>query len=1358
MRRKLTNSIFFGLVLALILVGAAEAFDLNDPDIVAYWPFDEGSGTIATDQSQNSHDGTLNGGVTWVDGVYGKALQFNGSDAYVATGQSFLNNLDGFTLAGWVSASNIGSYTGLFGQNDLIEFGFTTENGGQLGVHMSGNGWQYFGANYAFPYPSWHHLALAGDASRVVIYIDGQEAASDEGGMVSGSSGFTFNIGAYVFGESAQPLLGEIDDVSVFSRALTQEEIQILMLGFAGYPYASSPSPDDGALYADTWASLSWKAGDSAVSHNVYMGDNFDEVNEGTGDTFIGNVPENNMMDPYIIVGITGYPLPEGLAPGTTYYWRVDEVNDADPNSPWKGDVWSFWFPSKKAYDPNPTDGTVFIDPSVTLTWTAGFRAGPQHVYFGDNAADVEAGAGGTYKGLVTSTSYVPGALELDKTYYWRVGSTGGVYGDITGDVWSFTTTIPGLGTVVSERWEDIDTTDLDTLKQNFKYPNNPDVTEVLTQFSTTPNLDQYGGRIHGWVYVPGTGDYTFWLCSDNEGELWLSTDDDAANVKLIAQETDWLPAYTWRTGEEQSNPIPLQGGEKYYIMALWKEADGGDHCQVAWRGPGVPTITIIPGSNLSPYEPLNAYGARPSNRAVGVTQTPVLEWRPGIQAASHEVYFGTDEDAVKNATTASPEHKSTKDLGDESYDPGKLDWESTFYWRIDEVNNLNPDSPWVGSVWSFTTADYAIVDDIEDYDAEDQIWWNWLDGLGYIDAGGLVHAGNGSGSEVGDPATSSFTEETIVHGGSQSMPYWYNNSGSTGKFNYSEAKLTLTNTRNWTEGGVKALSLWFQGRPASAGSFVESPPGAYTMTGSGTDITGPSDEFHYAYKMLNGPGTIVARVESVENTNDWAKAGVMIRETLDAGSAHAMSFVTPANGAVFEYRPGVDQDNVGNAGQVAGVTAPYWVKLERDIAQNFTAFASTNGSTWEPLGIPSSIQMAANVYIGLALTSHSASATCEAVFSNVTITGQVSGAWMNQDIGIQSNAAEPMYVAIANSAGAPAVVYHDDPDAAQIDTWTEWNVDLKEFHDKGINLADVNSIAIGFGDRNNPQAGGAGKMYFDDFRLYRPRYIPGMGTPVEADFNSDGIVDNPDLEIMCSNWLDAPVAPNPANLVARYEFENNVLDSAGTNHGTANGFPSYAAGIDGQAISLDGVDDYVSVAGVGISGAAPRTIAGWARADVTEMGDWTNVFGFTGPSENGGHFDIQYVGDTDSSTHGYYGIHMHGDEYDIIPVDLDWHHLAATYDGTTTYYYGDGGPMGSATYTIDTPGAVHIGKREDNTNFFPGSVDDVRIYDYALSSSEIFSLAGGSPLDLNGDMKINFKDYAMLVDQWLEEQLWPEW
>jgi len=285
-----------------------------------------------------------------------------------------------------------------------------------------------------------------------------------------------------------------------------------------------------------------------------------------------------------------------------------------------------------------------------------------------------------------------------------------------------------------------------------------------------------------------------------------------------------------------------------------------------------------------------------PANGVVDLKQTQIITWSPSVFAASHEVYFGSDEDAVKNADTGSPEYKGTRALGSESYDPGILEWDTTYYWRIDEANNTNPDSPWTGILWSFTTANFLIVDDFEDYDVgNNEIWWSWIDGLGYASHPTLLpHPGNGTGSMVGDETTGSYMEETIVHGGGKSMPVFYDNN-QQGKLKYSEVEMTLTYPREWTENGVSTLSIWFRG---------------------------------------------------------------------------------------------------------------------------------------------------------------------------------------NSD-----NAAETLYVVLNGSA----VVDHDNPDVAQITTWTQWNIDLQAFADQVVNLANVNTIALGLGNRNNPLAGGSGTMYFDDIRLYPP-------------------------------------------------------------------------------------------------------------------------------------------------------------------------------------------------------------------------------------------------------------------------------
>jgi hypothetical protein len=701
------------------------------------------------------------------------------------------------------------------------------------------------------------------------------------------------------------------------------------VIGLGANPYARHPSPKDGALYADTWVSMSWQPGDFAASHDFYMGDNLDDVNNATRDSeiFRGNLPLNST---YAVAGFVGFPYPDGLVPGTTYYWRIDEVNAPPDQTVYKGPVWSFSIPPKTAYNPVPANGAEFVPTDAKLTWTPGFGAKLHFVVFGDDFDQVSNTAMGAINGMAT---YNPGKLKLAKTYYWRVDESDGS-NTYKGQVWSFTT----------------------------------------------------AGAVSG--------------------------------------------------------PNPADG-------------------------------------------------------AVDVKPSVALTWDAGAVAASHEVYFGADADAVKNATKASPEYKGTKALGDESYTPGNLLLESTYYWRIDEVNSTNPDSPWPGKVWSFTTGDFFVIDDFEDYNAdENQIWYAWKDGLGYGSPGTAdYYAGNGTGAAVGDETTTSYTEETIVHGGLQSMPLSYDNN-KQGYSKYSEVDYTLTNQRDWTAQGVTELSLWFRGYLASTGSFVESPAGTFTMTASGADIWAvngvEADEFHYAYKMLSGAGSITAKVVSVGNTDPWAKAGVMIRESLNPDSAHAFACITPSYGVAMQYRPSTGGTSA-NYNQT-GVAAPYWVKLERSVSGLFTVSQSANGTSWQPVtgAVAQTIPMATNVYIGLALTAHNAARTCQAVFSNVTTTGNVTGQWAHQDIGILSNAAEPLYVALSNSTGNPAVVVNDDPAAAQIDTWTEWVIPLSAFSDHGINLTNVNSIAIGLGTRGNTTvAGGSGKIFIDDIRLYRPAPEP---------------------------------------------------------------------------------------------------------------------------------------------------------------------------------------------------------------------------------------------------------------------------
>jgi hypothetical protein len=847
---------------------------------------------------------------------------------------------------------------------------------------------------------------------------------------------------------------------------------------------ARRPVPENGAIITTTEVVLQWTPGYTSVSSNVYIGESFDDVNEATTedtDIFRGNSVEVSFP-----IGSAGNPYPDGLSEETTYYWRIDEVEENGTEN--KGDIWSFTVASKSAFNPIPVDGSLFIDPNVTLSWTPGSGSVMHRMYFGDNLQDVQAGTGGTAKGPVSGTNYASGILELNKTYYWRVDEFDGRTTH-TGDVWSFTTSLPDMGAITMDFWENVEGDHtLVNLLDDPRYPDSPTRSEALTEFGTVDGVgDSYGAQIYGWLYCPLSGQYTFWFSSGGQGELWLSTDDDPANMVLIASEANWG---TYNSFSIKSVPISLVAGEKYYIMARWKDFGSWDHCQVAWQGPGIPNQQIIQGSYLSPYEPVNAFSPIPADGATDIKRTQVLSWKSGQNASLHHIYFGTDRDAVLNANTSSPEYKGTKEPGDESYDPGILELETTYYWRIDEVNNLDANSPWMGEVWSFTVGNYLIVDDFEAYNTDDnQIWFTWHDGLGAGTPGTDPYfPGNGTGSAIGDDTTDSYTEENIVHGGEQSMPYWYDNNKQGYAF-YSEAQMELSSGKDWTIEGMKELSLWFRGYSASVGSFVEGPAGTYTITASGTDITGLADEFHFAYKMMSGPGSITAMVLSVSDTDPWAKAGVMIRETLEPGSKHALACVTPGSGVASEGR--IVTGGESYSANQAAITAPHWVKLQRDISGNFTVSHSADGTNWVPVtgaGVQG-IQMTANVYVGLAVTSHNAAETCEAQFSNVTITGNVTQQqWTNHDIGITSNEPESIYVALNGNA----VVYHDDPQASLIDVWTEWRIDLQAFAEQGIDLTNIDSIAIGIGTQGNVTTPGrSGKMYFDDIRLYRPSDVP---------------------------------------------------------------------------------------------------------------------------------------------------------------------------------------------------------------------------------------------------------------------------
>jgi regulation of enolase protein 1 (concanavalin A-like superfamily) len=273
------------------------------------------------------------------------------------------------------------------------------------------------------------------------------------------------------------------------------------------------------------------------------------------------------------------------------------------------------------------------------------------------------------------------------------------------------------------------------------------------------------------------------------------------------------------------------------------------------------------------------------------------------------------------------------------------------------------------------------------------------------------------------------------------------------------------------------------------APAFAETASGGIMMNAIGTDIWGNSDQFRYAFKTLNGNGTLVARVDSLVNSNAWAKAGVMIRQNTDTGSVHAFTALTPGNSCSFQRRPTSGGTSTSDNWTGTAVTAPYWVRITRT-GNVFKSETSPDGQTWTALGTEQTIPMTTSVLIGLAVTSHDAAIPTSATFSNISTTGNVTGSWQVAEIGAaqpEGNSAEGLYLAVTDTSGKTKVVQHPDPAATAYMTWQAWTIPLGEFTSAGVKMTAVKSLTIGVGNKAAPAAGGTGTMYFDDIGFGKP-------------------------------------------------------------------------------------------------------------------------------------------------------------------------------------------------------------------------------------------------------------------------------
>jgi parallel beta-helix repeat protein len=468
--------------------------------------------------------------------------------------------------------------------------------------------------------------------------------------------------------------------------------------------------------------------------------------------------------------------------------------------------------------------------------------------------------------------------------------------------------------------------------------------------------------------------------------------------------------------------------------------------------------------------DPVPADGAQ-----VGVV--PLLEWTAAATGALHNVYLGTDQNAVSAAGVTSSLFQGQQ-TGTSFSLQGLVQPGGRYYWRVDEVE-ADGTTIHKGVVWTFTVPGYLAIDDFESYADKtgSRLEETWTDG-----------SRNHTGAQVDRASSPSAGPMESPHG-AWSMFLAYDNTRAPF---VSEVERDFAPEQDWTAAGMNTLSLWFLGDVVS---FGETTPGTFTMTAAGADIWAARDEFRYAYKQLNGDGAIVARVNNVSWSNAWAKAGVMIRASLNPGSAHAFMLVTPDGRRAFQNRPFTNSGTCRSAhSNVEAISLPFWVKLQRQ-GNRFTGYYSRDGVNWVPQSDteytgsdaspnPQTISMPARVYVGLALTSHVSGTAATATFSGVRTTGSVTGSWQVADIGADhpGNSPDDLYVIVADSKGNSATVVHPDPAAVNTPAWTEWKVPLSSL--AGVDLHRVRQMSIGVGGRQAATAPGTGRIYIDDIRV----------------------------------------------------------------------------------------------------------------------------------------------------------------------------------------------------------------------------------------------------------------------------------
>ncbi len=701
-----SRMLLMGLLLCALCAGPAQS--RTDSHLVGWWTFDEGAGDVVHDFSSQGNDGAVEGNPEWVAGVLGGAMGFSGDGDQIKLASILPIGPTSNTVTAWIkiplagtegldATERVGIILGTY--NDSPNSNWELHAAGQLRMWWNGGEVDARGTTDLRD-NTWHHVAWVRDkiANASTMYIDGVSEAT----VATVGSDVTFTtthrIGADNRGSSTPNFHGQMDDLQVYSRALSQEEVQSIMGGPIDYSLASSPTPANGAVDVPRDAVLAWKPGLYAATHNVYFGTEEADVNEaGPADARGVLVSQEQTMNAYDPADLLQFEQ--------TYYWRIDEVNALPDGTVFRGPIWSF-----------TVEPVAYPLAAASMTAVAASSAGD------DEGPDKTIDRSGLDEADLHS---------VRRTDMW-----------LSGDI--------------------------------------PAGESAWIQFDFDKAYALHAMQV--WNH-------------NSELESMVGLGAKAATIQYSADGIEWttlgdveLARASGRPDQAASTVIDLEG-------AIARTVRLSVHSN--WGG-------ILPQYGLSEvrflYVPMRARQAEPNPGADGIAPKTQLTWRAGREAVMHNVYLSNDEQAVFDGAALV---ETVAETGYEAI----LDLDTTYYWRVDEVNEAADPSIWEGDVWSFATQQYLVVDDFESYtdDEGNRIYETWIDGWD-----------NDTGSQVGY-MEAPFAELRIVNSGRQSMPLTYDNTAAPF---YSEAERSFDMPQDWTMSGIESLTLQFRGEIDNEGQL----------------------------------------------------------------------------------------------------------------------------------------------------------------------------------------------------------------------------------------------------------------------------------------------------------------------------------------------------------------------------------------------------------------------------------------------------------------------------------------------------------------------------------------------------------